>query len=240
MYRALAQTALGLGCAGLYLGYLPWPFADREYQILREAAFPEAHDRKDKIYLLQPREPGFVFEELLDYQSGYPVLPRNPDDEITDPVRRHLPVDLLDGETVSVPIVVSDDLDGARADGEMRKPQLTIRFQSFCVEDEIEIRLNGRVLDQAEAEITDERALTIAAQLRSSPVEAPMGMAAHWFRFKLDLDLLVRGENALEVETKSMSKAAGFTRSINGVEIRTRYREFERPVGLDVQRVAPG
>ena len=48
MYRALSQTLAWQGYSGLYLGYMPWPFSEREYQILREAAFPEVHVRRDK------------------------------------------------------------------------------------------------------------------------------------------------------------------------------------------------
>ena len=56
MYNALAQTLRWDGWAGLYDGYLSWPFSEREYQILREVAYPEVHARSDKRYLLQPRE----------------------------------------------------------------------------------------------------------------------------------------------------------------------------------------
>ena len=56
MYRALSQTLAWQGYAGMYLGYMPWPLAEREYQILREVAYPQVHARRDKRYLLQPRE----------------------------------------------------------------------------------------------------------------------------------------------------------------------------------------
>ena len=56
MYRALGQTLAVQGYAGMYLGYMPWPFAEREYQILREVGYPQVHARSDKRYLLQPRE----------------------------------------------------------------------------------------------------------------------------------------------------------------------------------------
>ena len=135
-------------------------------------------------------------------------------------------------------IVVSDDVDSARRDGEMRRPELTIRFSSFCVEDEIEIRFNGQALPLDTAEVTDERALHMATKPgKTTPVEAPLGLSAHWFRFRLDPDLLVRGENRLEVETRGMSKTADFERSINGVEIRMRYRDFARPEGLVISRI---
>ena len=218
MFRALSQTLHWQGIAGMYLIALPWPLSETEYQILREVAHPDAHARRDKRYILQPREPA-ADGQLM-------------------PPKRQLPVELEGGKTASIGIVVGDDLDGARADGEMRKPVLTIRFSFFCIEDEVEIRFNGRVLPIEEAEITDERALSMPAR-PVNPIEAPLGFSAHWFRYKLDIDLLKRGENTLEVEVKKLAKTAGFKRNVNGVEIQTRYKDFERPQGLEVDRVAP-
>jgi len=217
MYRALGQTLLRQGFAGMFLGYLSWPFSEREYQILREVAHPESNGRRDKRYLLQPRELGTGFAE---------------------PPQRQLPLALGEGETAKVTILVSDDLESARKDGEMRKPVLTIRFSFFCVEDEVEFRFNGQVLPLEEAEVTDERALRIPLQQR--PIDAPLSFSAHWFRWRLDIDLLKPGENTLEVEVKRFEKTAGFTRSINGVEIQTRYKDFVRPEGIEgVSRLRP-
>ena len=151
---------------------------------------------------------------------------------------RQLPADLVAGETVTLRVLVADELEGAKADGELRGPILNIRFSFFCVEDEIEIRFNGRVLPIDEAEVTDERALRIVTDVMAGmEVQAPFGMSAHFFSYTLELDDLVQGYNTLEVETKRQEKTAGFTRSVNGVEIRVRYKEFERPAGLDVERV---
>ena len=97
------------------------------------------------------------------------------------------------------------------------------------------------MLPWEEAEITDERALTIATRMAGSmEVQAPFSMSAHWFRYRLDPDDVVRGYNTLEIETKKQEKTAGFVRSVNGVEIQTRYKDFERPLGLETERVAPG
>ncbi len=220
MYNALGQTLCWDGWAGLYHGYLPWPFSEREYQILREGAYPEVHARRDKRYLLQPREG----------ELGKPT---------TTP-ERQLPLELKEGETASTKIWVADDIESAKKDGEMRKPILTLRFSFFCIEDDIEFRFNGRVLPWADAEITDERALTTQVSLAGSMhIQAPLGMSAHWFRYKLELEDLKRGENILEIETKGLAKTAGFIRSLNGVEVQTRYKDFLRPEGLEVERVAP-
>ncbi len=239
MYRAFAQTARRQGVDGLYLGYLRWPFSQTEYDILREMASPEAFVRRDKRYILQPRETGLVLEELVDYQGGYPKKPRRSEDEITDPPERYLPADLVEGETISVPIIVSDDLESARVDGEMRPPILTLRFAHFCVEDDVEFRFNDRVLLIADAEVTDERALRLPLSPRGSPFEGPQSMAAHWFRWQLDIDLFREGGNVVEVEIRRLDKLAGFTRSLNGVELRTRYKDFARPQSLEVERLAP-
>ncbi len=220
MYHALGQTLHWDGWSGMYHGYLPWPFSDREYQILREVAYPEVHARCDKCYILQPREG----------EEGKPT---------TTP-ERQLPLALEEGETATLNIWVADDIESAKKDGEMRKPMLTIRFSFFCIEDDIEFRFNGRVLPWENAEITDERALTIQVKLAGSMhIQAPLGMSAHWFRYKLELDDLRRGENTLEIESKRFTKTAGFTRSVNGVEIKTRYKDFVRPEGLEVERIAP-
>ncbi len=239
MYRAFAQTARRQGADGLYLGYLRWPFSQVEYDILREMAYPDAFARRDKRYILQPRETGLVLEELVDYQGGYERQPHRSEDEITDPPERYLPADLVEGETVSVPVQVSDELESARADGEMRPPVLTLRFAFFCVEDDIAFRFNGRDLSASEVEVTDERALWLPLSPRGSPFDGPLGMSVHWFRWRLDADLLREGENVVEVEVKRLDKVAGFTRSLNGVEIRTRYKDFVRPKGLEVERLAP-
>ena len=220
MYRALGQTLWWQRYAGMYHGYLPWPFSDREYQILREMAYPEVYARRDKRYMLQPREG----------EVGQPTI--TPE--------RQVPVELEEGKTAVIGIWVADDLEHARQDGEMRKPVLTLRFSFFCIDDEVEIRFNGRVLPWEDAEITDERALTIKARLYAGQsVQAPLGMSAHWFRYKLERDDLKRGENTLEIRAKRLSKRAGFARSINGVEIQTRYRDFVRPEGLEMERIVP-
>ena len=239
MYRALGQTLHSQGVDGMYVGYLPWPFGEQEYQVLREAADPDATARRSKRYLLQPREPGLTFEEILDYSGDWTDPPRSGVPAFTDPPDRQLPLDLEAGKTARVTIRVSDDVESARNDGDIRRPVLTIRFANFCVDDEIEIRFNGATLPLGDAEITDERALTMPVRPGRSPFIAPTGMAAHWFRFRLDPELLKQGDNTVEVRVLSMAKEAGFTRSINGVEVHTRYKEFTRPVGLRVDRVSP-
>jgi len=220
MFRALGKTLEWQGYSGQYNGYFLWPFAEREYQILRELGYPEVYNRYTKRYMLSPRE-GVLGEP-------------------TTTPERQLPVELEEGQTASIKIWVADDVDGARADGEMRKPVLTVRYSYYCIEDEIETRFNGRVLSAEDAEINDERGLEIKTILRGGmDLQAPLGMSAHWFRYKLEISDVKRGENLLEIETKKQAPKADFARSVNGVEILMRYKDYVRPEGFDVERVNP-
>lgn len=220
MYRALSQTLEVQGFSGMYLGYLPWPFDNEQYQILREAALPQSMSRRNKRYVLQPRES------------------QSPATSVEAP--RQLPADLKEGETVTATIYVADNIEPAIADREIRKPVLTLRFSNFCIEDDIEFRFNGSVLARDQAEITDERAMHMPKLpgWHRGEVYAPPGTAVHWFRWKLNPAIVNQGENVIEIECKEFEKRAGFTRSLNGIEVWMRYKEFERPEGLDVPRIA--
>ena len=200
MYRAFGQTLRWQGFAGMYLGYLPWPFAEDEYQVLREMAFPDVVARSNKRYFLPPSE-------------------EMPPNAATD--GRQMPLDLQEGKKASIKIVVADDLESAKRDGEMREPILTISYGFYCIEDEVETNFNGEALSLENAEIHEPR------------------RGAYWFRYTLPIGLLRQGENTLEIEIKKATETAGFARSVSKVEIQTRYKDFERPLGLEVKRVAP-
>ena len=92
MFRAFAHTIRDQGFAGMYLGYLPWPFAEAEYRLLREMAYPEMTARLNKRYFLPPRE------ELQTYVR---------------PDTRLLPIALEEGVTERIPISVADDVESA-------------------------------------------------------------------------------------------------------------------------------
>ena len=219
MYRALGQSLTRQGASGLYLGYLRWPLDRKEHQILREMAYPETYRRQDKRYFLQPAEGAGTF-------TG-------------PPPNRVLPLELKEGEWVGLKLQVADDLNEAARDGELRRPRLTLRHQNFPVEDEIRIRFNGHLLPLEEFEVTDERALRIPVRLRR-PIGAPSGFAAHWLRTKLDRDLLQPGENTIEILATKLTPTASWKRFVSGVEIRTRYRSFARPEGIEgANRIEP-
>ena len=220
MYRALQQTLYAGGWSGFYHGYLPWPLADAQYQFLREMAYPETTKRRDKRYYLQPRE-------------GAP-------DEPTTTPDRSLPIRLQSGETARVEIDVADDVESARQDGEMRSAELTLRLQQMCVDDEMVLRFNDRLLALSEAEITDERAVTMPVRLYGAQqLQAPLAGAFHWLRFRLPADWILPGVNWVELEMVACDGRATFQRELNGVELYLRYRDMQRPQGLDSSQLAP-
>ena len=200
MFRAFRQTAHWHGFKGIYLGYLPWPFADAEYRLLREMAHPEAALRHDKRYFLPPREdlPSYVEED-----------------------GRQLPLALEEGTVEKVLIVIGDEIDGARADGQLREPILTLTFNSFCVEDETAISFNGRDLP-----------------IDSKVIYEPR-RGVYWLRWTLSAEDVAQGDNTLEIEIVSKEKTAGFARTLSGVEVHMRYTEFDRPEALDPIKIPP-
>ena len=227
MYRAFSHSLRSQGFAGMYLGYIDWPFRNNERQILRDAAYPEITERLNKRYVLQPQE-----DPKEDSRGLRSAL-----------AKRDLPVVLEEGTTAAIRVNIADDLDAARAEGDLRRPVLTIRFCNLCIEDDVEYRLNSQVLSIDEAEVTHYRGVPMRAWERlqsfGNLIQATNMFIGHWFRWRLPLDLVRQGANTLEVETKQLESSAGNERSINGVEIQVRYNEFVWPEGLDVERVDP-
>ena len=200
MFRAFGQTLHWQGFTGMYLGYLPWPFAHEEYQLLREMAYPESFQRRNKRYILPPTE------ALAPYQI--------PDNHM-------IPLTLKEGERESLPIIVTDHFSSAQADGELRSPVLTLRFQSFCVEDDVQLDFNGTNLPVDRKNIYEPQRGT------------------YWLRYILDPGVIVQGENILSIEVTRMEPTAGFARLLTGVEINVRYTEFERPESLNPATIPP-
>ena len=200
MFRAFGETIRDQGFAGMYLGYLPWPFGEAEHRLLREMAYPEMTARLNKRYYLPPRE------ELQTYVR---------------PDTRLLPIALEEGVTERIPITVADDVDAALTDGETREAELTLAFQQFCVEDEVALSLNGEVLSIE----------------RTNIYEPSRGQ--YWLRWRLDASTVRKGENVLEIGIMRKEPTAGFARTLTGVEVHVRYREFDRAESLDTATVAP-
>ena len=124
MYRAASTNYTAAGADGIYMEDLPLPRTEREYNILREMVDPDTHARKAKHYFVGPRGPG-----KGKYQrKGY------------------LPVAMEEGRSARVPVFVSDALDLALSDGELRRVTLAVRIVNTCPEDRFSFRINGKEL----------------------------------------------------------------------------------------------
>lgn len=206
MYRAAATRLAALGADGLYLQDLSWPFGAREYHVLREMGDRDIYARKAKHWLAprQAAEPD-------------PHLPARP-----------LPVVLQEGTTASVPVHVDDDLAAARADGELAGATLGVRVVQYCPQDELIVRLNGRVLSPARVE-TFYGGLVSYTAARSG---LPERINTHyWFHFDLPADSLRAGPNAVEVTLARRFAPLEAERVLHDVEIQVAYREPAATVG---------
>ena len=230
MSRALVTTLRRQGYAGLYTGYLPWPFGKQQNDLLREAAFPEAFEREPKRYLLQPRELGPNSADANSPAPG-PAVTGSRTAWGGEPARgawrrRQLPAVLKEGATLELSIFVADELVAAQAEGALRPALLTVRFAFFCVEDTVGVAFNGEPLQLSEAtESSEERALRIATIMPSGipadGIDAPWGMSAHFYTWALPVGLLEEGWNQLAVTLLERCPSAGFERSVNGLEVLT-------------------
>ena len=61
----------------------------------------------------------------------------------------------------------------------------------------------------------------------------------YWLRWRIDASAVRKGENILEIGILKKEPTAGFARTLTGVEVHVRYREFDRAESLDVATVAP-
>ena len=123
--------------------------------------------------------------------------------------------------TERIPISVADDVESTIADGESREAELTLAFQQFCVEDEVALSFNGEPL----------------AIERSNIYEPSRGQ--YWLRWRLEASAVRKGENVLEIGIAKKEPTAGFARTLTGVEVHVRYREFDRAESLDAATVPP-
>ena len=151
----------------------------------------------------------------------YYLPPREELQTYVRPDTRLLPIALEEGVTERIPITVADDVESAIEDGESREVELTLAFQQFCVEDEVALSFNGEDLSID----------------RSNIYEPSRGQ--YWLRWRLDASAIRKGENVLEIGIARKEPTAGFARTLTGVEIHVRYREFDRAESFNVATVAP-
>ena len=176
MVRAAASNQIAAGADGLYLSSLLWPHGPDEYLVMRELGDPDIYARKNKLYFPSQKDP-----------STEPW-----------PVKCHLPTVLKEGIPSKVPFTVSDDLDSARAEGELKRLTLRVRIVQTGMDDKLGFNLNGSTLKSERKNIStfygglvDYSASRSGRNVRISTY--------YWYQFDLPVDLIRRGINEVEV-----------------------------------------
>ena len=205
-YRAMAANYRAMGAHGLYLADLPWPYGALEYQIMREMSDPDISARKRKHYFMAREEPG-----------GDAHAPQ-----------RHLPVVMEEGHTATVPFMVGDRLDEARADVELDKLTLAVRVVQYCPEDCLAFRCNGRDLEPDRVTHFYGGLVSYTAARGGLPERIN---THHWFHFDLPLDLVREGQNEVEVTLVKRFAPLDEERVLHQVELYIDYKEPFRTEG---------
>jgi len=126
-FRAVAARHWQAGADGMFLWNQHWLkfYRDDKFdrQEWKEIGDPRALARKDKYYIVGPKDRG-----------------------------GSLPIDLAaTGDTTQINLEIADDLDSARKDGALRQATLRLLIEQLTVLDALDIRLNGKPLDMAAA-----------------------------------------------------------------------------------------
>jgi len=139
MCRASASTYWRAGVDGIYLWnnhLIPFnrslAYSRRPW---KEIADPEGMSRRNKHYLVDhPHQLEVMKNELGSY-----TVPPGP-----------LPINLGGpGEQATVRVDISDDLEGAKADGMLDGARLRLMIVHLTAQDDIDISLNGQALDMS-------------------------------------------------------------------------------------------
>ena len=207
MYRAAATNLRAAGADGMYMSDLPWPHAEREYQVLREMGDPDIHARKSKHYFLGQK-----------YASPGPFSPD-----------RHVPAKLEEGVTVRLPVHVGDALDSARADNELKSVTLGVRVVQTLPKDRLSFRFNGTDLPRENARISTFYGGLVPYGSQRSGLPGRI-LTHYWFHFDLPLDLVREGENEAEVTMDYRFQPFVNDRVVQSVELLIAYKEPPVPV----------
>ena len=207
MFRATAANLHARGADGLYLEDLKWPHTRDQYMVLREMGDPDIYERKTKHYMFAPG---------IDAPDSAPL-------------DRPLPVTMTEGLTASIPVYVGDDLDAARADGELKSVVLGVRIVQTGPDDRFTFRFNGQELglDHAEIETYYGGALSYSAFRAGLPERID---THYWHHFHLPLDLVRQGPNTFELTMDRRFAPRVEDRLLQQLELVVRYVEPPVPV----------
>ena len=166
--RAVACNYWAQGIDGLYLAqwFTSWPYNSTFYEQLREVGHPSVMAYKDKTYVVPTKS--------RDSQKGTP-----------------LPRELTVGETVKVEMPVEDDLPRWDNVGRVHEVMLRIRLGGGTATDQLEFRLNGKLLPDSQL-----RKISRVYRMRAPRFR----VFGYWYIFRLEREYWpVKGENEIEV-----------------------------------------
>lgn len=198
--RACACNYWEQGVDGLYLGHWfgNWPYGASFYEKLRELPYPEVMAAKDKYYYT-PTGTG-----------------RYPHPAIEPGARCPLPLEIAEGETVTAPLVISDDLERWGTRGRIHELILRLRLESVTETDELRFRLNGADLPESGLRRINELYRMNAPRFRTG--------SCYWFVFRLEKQHWpVKGENQIDVELVRREPEAVPPVRLRDVELEVRY-----------------
>ncbi len=209
MYRAAAGNHVAAGADGIYLSSLNWPHTEREYLVMRELSDPDIYARKNKHYVKAQQETGPYALE------------------------RHVPIVLREGETTAVPITVGDDVESARADGELEQVTLRIRIVQTGMEDKLAFRFNDAALT-----VEPRNTSTFYGGLVSYGIARagfPERINTHyWFEFDIPVQAVRQGENIVEVIPEHILPERVEDRVLLHAEVLLDYKQPPIPIGNQI------
>ena len=146
--RAIAAHHWDAGASGLYLFNYFSKSAEWKRRALGEIADPSALRRLDKRFQMDNTRFRWDYTKDVASRDLHDYAFENAVPTVQLPVA--LP-DTLTGHGASIQLHIADDVESASAASELARCHLTLRFESYRGEDEIEVRLNGELLPSASA-----------------------------------------------------------------------------------------
>jgi hypothetical protein len=208
MHRAAATNLRAIGVDGIYMSNIHWPHGPEEYHLLREMGYPDLYARRTKQYRLgmKAAQPGPFTES------------------------RQLPITLEEGMPATLNVFVGDDLDSARADGELVGFQLIVRILQVCHLDKIRFDVNEReyTLDQAENEWAYGGSVSYTAQRGGLPLRIT---SYNTFTLDLPVDAIQHGDNRTAITLETLHRDLLTDRVLHAVDVRVIYDEPPIPQG---------
>ena len=208
MLRAVGTNFRLAGADGFYLADRHWPHTNKEYQIFREMSDPDIYSRKTKHYVLAHERP-----------KEQPLLKK-----------RHVPQVLQEGVTNKIPIAIGDDITSAIADNELESVKLGLRICQYNIRDQINIVLNNHPLSIEDAKLTSFYGGIVPYFPQKLGMPGRID-SHHWVEFTLPKNLVVLGENIIEITMEKQWEDFVIDRSVHAIEIWINYSDLSEQIG---------